>query len=112
MLPNIDGTTAKVIYLDSVRPRPVGGWRRAGVTVLAALMLAGAIGCDGAPLSTREKGTLAGGAIGAGGGALVGAAVGAPGAGAAIGGVTGAGAGYLVGNHMQNDEIRNGEAPY
>jgi hypothetical protein len=76
------------------------------------MMLAGAIGCEGAPLTTREKGTLAGGAIGAGGGALVAAAAGAPGAGAAIGGVTGAGAGYLIGNHMQNDEIRQGEAPY
>ncbi|HEX4210266.1 MAG TPA: glycine zipper domain-containing protein [Candidatus Binataceae bacterium] len=75
-------------------------------------MLVGAIGCEGAPLTTREKGTLAGGAVGAGGGALVGAAVGAPGAGAAIGGVTGAGAGYLVGNHMQNEEIQRGEAPY
>jgi hypothetical protein len=112
MLPDINGTTTNVIYLDSIRPKPVSGWRRAGVAFLAALMLAGAVGCDGAPLSTREKGTLAGGAIGAGGGALVGAAVGAPGAGAAIGGVTGAGAGYLIGNHMQNDEIRNGEAPY
>ncbi|HUN56719.1 MAG TPA: glycine zipper domain-containing protein [Candidatus Binataceae bacterium] len=79
---------------------------------LAALMLAGAVGCEGAPLTTREKGTLAGGAIGAGGGALVGSAVGAPGAGAAIGGLTGAGAGYLIGNQMQNNEIRRGEAPY
>jgi uncharacterized protein YcfJ len=69
----------------------------------AALLLAG---CSGQPLSTREKGTIAGGAIGLGTGALVGAAVGAPGAGAAIGGVVGAGTGYAIGNSMQNSENR------
>jgi uncharacterized protein YcfJ len=67
----------------------------------AALLLAG---CSGQPLSTREKGTIAGGAIGLGTGALVGAAVGAPGAGAAIGGVVGAGTGYAIGNSLQNSE--------
>ena len=72
--------------------------------VLGATMLLA--GCAGAPLTTREKGTLVGGAVGAGGGALVGAAVGAPGAGAAIGGVLGAGTGYVVGNHLQNEEYR------
>jgi hypothetical protein len=63
-------------------------------------------GCYGQPLSTREKGTLAGGAIGAGGGALVGVAVGHPLAGAAIGGVVGAGTGMAIGNSMQNNENR------
>lgn len=62
--------------------------------------------CSGAPLSTREKGTLAGGAVGAGTGAIIGAAVGAPGAGAAIGGALGAGTGFVVGNALQNQEIR------
>ena len=71
-----------------------------GATMLVA-------GCSGAPLTTREKGTLLGGAVGAGGGAIVGSAVGAPGAGAAIGGVLGAGTGYVVGNHMQNEEYRH-----
>ena len=61
-------------------------------------------GCSGEPMSTREKGTLIGGAAGAGAGALIGSAVGSPGAGAAIGGVGGAGAGYLIGNHMQNQQ--------
>jgi len=70
----------------------------------ASLLLAG---CAGAPLTTREKGTLLGGAVGAGGGALVGSTVGAPGAGAAIGGALGAGTGYVVGNHMQNEEYRH-----
>ena len=69
-----------------------------------SLLLAG---CAGAPLTTREKGTLLGGAVGAGGGALVGSTVGAPGAGAAIGGALGAGTGYVVGNHMQNEEYRH-----
>jgi len=62
-------------------------------------------GCYGQPLSTREKGTLAGGILGAGSGAIVGSAVGAPGAGAAIGGVLGAGTGMLVGNALQNIEV-------
>jgi osmotically inducible lipoprotein OsmB len=103
---------AKIIELEPRSRKMRGRWQQIAVTALAALMLAGVAGCSGAPLTTREKGTLAGGAIGAGSGALVGAAVGAPGAGAAIGGVAGAGAGYLIGNQLQNDEIRQGEAPY
>ncbi|HEY2104364.1 MAG TPA: glycine zipper domain-containing protein [Candidatus Binataceae bacterium] len=72
--------------------------------VLGASMLLA--GCAGAPLTTREKGTLLGGAVGAGGGAVVGSTVGAPGAGAAIGGVLGAGTGYVIGNHLQNEQYR------
>ncbi len=71
---------------------------------LGALLLTG---CAGAPLTTREKGTLLGGAVGAGGGALVGSTVGAPGAGAAIGGVLGAGTGYVIGNQLQNQQYRH-----
>jgi hypothetical protein len=77
--------------------------RFAGIA-LAAIMASGVMACSGEPLSTREKGTLLGGAAGAGAGALVGAAVGHPGAGAAIGGVGGAAAGYGIGNHMQNEQ--------
>jgi len=73
------------------------------LTFAGAAMIAIA-GCYGQPLSTREKGTLAGGAIGAGSGAIVGAAVGAPLAGAAIGGVVGAGTGMAIGNHIQNEQ--------
>jgi hypothetical protein len=73
-------------------------------TLGAAMLLAG---CSGAPLTTREKGTLFGGAVGAGSGAIIGSAVGAPGAGAAIGGVLGAGTGYVVGNELQNNEYRH-----
>jgi osmotically inducible lipoprotein OsmB len=61
-------------------------------------------GCSGQPLSTREKGTLGGGVLGAGAGAIIGAAVGHPAAGAAIGGAFGAGTGYVVSNSMQNNE--------
>ncbi len=71
------------------------------ITVLCAL-----IGCSGQPLTTREKGTMLGGAAGAGAGALIGAAAGHPGAGAAIGGVGGAAVGYGIGNHMQNEQNR------
>ena len=74
--------------------------------VLSMLMMLAIVGCYGEPLSTREKGTLLGGAAGAGAGALVGAAVGHPGAGAAIGGLGGAAAGYGIGNHMQNEEYQ------
>ena len=77
---------------------------RNGMTVMGALSLVATLvlaGCSGQPLSTREKGTLGGGVLGAGTGALIGAAVGHPGAGAAIGGVLGAGTGYAVGNSLQ-----------
>jgi len=78
-------------------------WLYKFAIALAALVLIS--GCYGQPLSTREKGTLAGGILGAGSGAIVGSAVGAPGAGAAIGGVLGAGTGMLVGNALQNIEV-------
>ena len=73
------------------------------VFVLAATFFL--MACSGRPLSTREKGTLLGGVVGAGSGAIIGSAVGAPGAGAAIGGALGAGTGYVVGNSLQNNEI-------
>jgi hypothetical protein len=75
--------------------------------LIAIVALVAVTGCSGQPLSTREKGTLVGGAVGAGTGAIVGGAVGAPGAGAAIGGVVGAGTGLAVGNALQNQEARN-----
>jgi len=63
-----------------------------------------ASGCSGQPLSTREKGLLGGGVLGAGTGAIIGAAVGHPGAGAAIGGGLGALTGGVIGNELQNRE--------
>jgi hypothetical protein len=86
-------------------------WRYCAGTLalVATLSLAG---CYGMPLSTREKGTLIGGAVGAGGGALVGSAVGSPGTGAVIGGLGGAGVGYLIGNQMQNRQYGYGYGGY
>src|SRR5467141_832841 len=80
---------------------------RKSMGVVMCLALAGTLvfaGCSGQPITTREKGTLGGTALGAGGGALIGAAVGHPLAGAAIGGVLGGGTGYLAGNSLQNEE--------
>ncbi len=56
------------------------------------------------PLSTREKGALAGGGIGAATGAIIGSAVGNPGAGAAIGGALGGVGGGLIGDQLQKRE--------
>jgi len=58
------------------------------------------------PLSTREKGTLLGGGLGAASGAIIGGAVGSPGAGAAIGGAMGALTGGLIGDQFQGLENR------
>src|SRR5258708_28680957 len=79
-----------------------------GVMAVGAMALLGVFalaGCSGQPLSTREKGTIGGGVLGAGTGAIIGAAVGAPRAGAAIGGALGAGTGYVVGNPLHNQEV-------
>ena len=70
-------------------------WIHKFAFALVALLLIS--GCYGQPLSTREKGTLAGGVLGGGTGAIIGAAVGHPGAGAAIGGALGAGTGMMIG---------------
>jgi hypothetical protein len=73
----------------------------------AAFVLMGCailIGCGPDGMSTSTKGTLGGGVLGGGAGAIVGAAVGHPLAGAAIGGTLGAGTGYLVGHALQNQE--------
>src|SRR3984893_11341780 len=80
-------------------------------SVIAAAMLMGLAGCSGQPLSTREKGTLIGGGVGAATGAIIGAAVGAPGIGAAIGGGRGALGGALIGNSMQNQETQPHQTP-
>ena len=79
-------------------------WPRAVIAAVALVVVVFG-GCSGQPLTTREKGTLAGGVLGAGTGAIIGAAVGHPGAGAAIGGGIGAVGGGLIGNELQNREI-------
>jgi outer membrane protein OmpA-like peptidoglycan-associated protein len=63
-----------------------------------------AAGCS-QPLSTREKGVLAGGGLGAATGAIIGAGVGNPAAGAAIGGALGGIGGGLVGDQLQQRDL-------
>jgi len=64
-----------------------------------ALALAGALSVSACQTPQQQTGTLAGGAIGAGTGALIGSAVSGGSAGGAIaGGIIGAGTGALVGN--------------
>jgi hypothetical protein len=68
--------------------------------LLPPLALAGALAVAGCQRS-QQTGTLAGGAIGAGTGALIGSAVSGGSAGGTIaGGVIGAGTGALVGHHV------------
>jgi len=62
-------------------------------------------GCANGGLTTREKGTLGGAALGAGAGALIGEATdNSPGKGALIGGALGALGGALTGNAMQSQD--------
>ena len=68
-------------------------------TLALALALAGALSVSGCYTPQQQTGTLAGGAIGAGTGALIGSAVSHGSAGGAIaGGLIGAGTGALIGN--------------
>jgi len=101
-------STAIACVKENSARSEAGKARRYYAGVLALLAALSLAGCYGAPLSPREKDTLIGGAVGAGGGALVGSAVGSPGAGAAIGGLGGAGLGYLIGNQIQNREYGYG----
>jgi hypothetical protein len=68
-------------------------------TFTLALALVGALAVSGCYTPQQQTGTLAGGAIGAGGGALIGSALSGGSAGGAIaGGIIGAGTGALIGN--------------
>src|SRR5258708_35337145 len=68
-------------------------------TSALALALVGALPVSGCHTPQQQTGTLAGGAIGAGGGALIGSALTGGSAGGAIaGGILGAGTGALIGN--------------
>jgi uncharacterized protein YcfJ len=67
--------------------------------IALALAFAGAMAMSACQTPQQQTGTLAGGAIGAGTGALIGSAVSGGSAGGAIaGGVIGAGTGALIGN--------------
>src|SRR5260221_10965651 len=77
---------------SNVLRRARGNFRN-GITVMGALSLVMALvlaGCGPQGMSTTTEGTLGGGVLGGGTGAIVGAAVGHPLAGAAIGGGAGA----------------------
>ena len=64
-----------------------------------ALALVGALSVSGCYTPQQQQGTLVGGALGAGGGALIGSALTGGSAGGAIaGGIIGAGTGALIGN--------------
>jgi len=77
----------------------------AALTVTALL----GVGCAGGPLSTREKGAGIGALGGAAAGGIIGSAVGHPAAGTLIGGGLGLGAGALIGDQMQGQENRDYE---
>lgn len=81
--------------------------RMIGILSLAALLS----GCA-APLTAREKGTLAGGALGAGAGAIIGNQIGHQGKGALIGGALGALGGGLVGDQMEGQNQRQNAQDY
>src|SRR5579875_593452 len=53
----------------------IRSWKGIAMGLLCLAVLAGALGCSGQPLSTREKGTLIGGALGGVGGFAVGNAM-------------------------------------
>ena len=69
------------------------------LTVAVLVALAAAVSVTGCQTPQQQTGTLAGGAIGAGTGALIGSAVSHGSAGGAVaGGLVGAGTGALIGN--------------
>ncbi len=68
---------------------------------LTALALVGALSVSGYYTPQQQQGTLVGGALGAGGGALIGSAITGGSAGSAnAGGLIGAGTGALIGNSV------------
>lgn len=83
---------------------------RASRPLLFVLLAIIVTGCS-TPLSTREKGAIAGGAIGAGAGAAIGSTSGHAGTGALIGAGVGAVSGALIGDAMQANEQRQAVAP-
>lgn len=71
-------------------------------TILSAMLVAVALGgWAGGSLTTSEEFAYAGGALGAGTGAIIGTASGSPATGAVIGGPVGAVAGYLIGDSLR-----------
>ncbi|BBK42508.1 hypothetical protein STVA_25280 [Allostella vacuolata] len=75
----------------------------ASIRTLGAVLVAGALltGCAG--MSQTDQRVLSGGAIGAGGGAVLGAIGGDAGLGAILGGAAGLAGGYLWDQHKQSE---------
>src|SRR5258708_37005032 len=84
--------------------------RTAIIALAGAVALMAMTGCG----SPRATDTLAGAAIGAGGGALIGGAEGSPGTGPLIGGLGGGAVGYIVGTETENQRYYGygGYSPY
>jgi len=80
--------------------------------LVSLISLAVLLGGCAAPLTTREKGVLTGGALGAGAGAIIGNQMGHQGKGALIGGAIGALGGGLVGDQLQGQEQRQTAQEY
>ena len=72
--------------------------------IMLVLGLAVAVASCSTPMTTREKGAVAGGAIGAGTGAIIGSQTGHAGTGALIGAGIGAVSGALIGDAVQGAE--------
>lgn len=81
--------------------------KRIALIGIAALLFSA---CASGGLTTREKGTLGGAALGAGTGAIIGSATGSAGTGALIGGAIGALTGAVVGDQLQAVQ-QQGEQP-
>lgn len=79
--------------------------------IVIALSVVVALTACATPLTTREKGAVAGGAIGAGAGAAIGSTSGNAGTGALIGAGLGAVSGALIGDAMQANEQRQAAPP-
>ena len=80
--------------------------------LMSLISLATLLGGCAAPLTTREKGVLTGGALGAGAGAIIGNQMGHQGKGALIGGALGALGGGLVGDQLQGQSQRQTAQEY
>lgn len=76
---------------------------------VALALCVAVLGACSRPLTTREKGTLGGAAIGAGTGAIIGSQTGHAGTGAVIGGALGALGGAVVGDEAQAQEEEQAE---
>lgn len=80
--------------------------------IIGLISLAVLLGGCAAPITAREKGVLAGGALGAGAGAIIGNQIGHQGRGALIGGALGALGGGLVGGQMEGQNQRQSAQDY